>query len=120
MTTRRQFLSIAGSSALISLASAPPSFLLRAAQAVSRKPGENVLVVVQLSGGNDGLNTVVPFGNELYRKARPTLALPGSQVLKINDDFGFHPSMRGFADLLEQGRLSILQGVGYANPNRSH
>jgi uncharacterized protein (DUF1501 family) len=81
---------------------------------------DRVLVVVQLSGGNDGLNTVIPFTHDVYRKNRPKLAIPATDVLKINGELGFHPAARGFADLLEQNRLAIVQGVGYPDPNRSH
>jgi uncharacterized protein (DUF1501 family) len=118
--TRRQFLaSTLASSALVSLGGSVPLVLRRAAAAEGGQ-ADHVLVVVQLSGGNDGLNTIVPYRNEEYRKRRPTLAIAESGVLKINDDLGFHPSLRGAAALLEQGWLSILQGVGYSNPNRSH
>ncbi len=73
-----------------------------------------------MSGGNDGLNTVVPFDNDGYLKARPKLAIPKSDVSKINKELGFHPAARGLSDLLEQDRLAIVQGVGYPNPNLSH
>jgi uncharacterized protein (DUF1501 family) len=75
---------------------------------------------VQLTGGNDGLNTVVPYNHDEYRKARPKLAIPAKDVLKINDTIGLHPAARGFSDLLEAGKLAIVQGVGYPTPNRSH
>jgi len=120
-TTRRQFLSTAlGSSAVISLSSTAPGFLLEAAAREGQSRGESILVVLQLSGGNDGLNTVVPFGDDAYYRNRPKLGIPADQLRKIDDKTGFHPAMEGFADLLEAGRLSIVQGVGYANPNRSH
>ncbi|MEX0939534.1 MAG: DUF1501 domain-containing protein [Pirellulales bacterium] len=119
--TRREFLkATVGSSAIISLGRAAPSFLLHAAEIARLSGGETVLVVVQLTGGNDGLNTVVPFRDEAYRQARPKLAIPQSDVLKVDADCGFHPSMRGFADLLETGKLAVVHGVGYPNPNRSH
>ena len=120
MKTRRGFLATSSSLALLSFAESTPAFLMRAAAAGAASNSERVLVVVQLSGGNDGLNTIVPYGNEIYRRARPSLAIGADQVLKIDGELGFHPSMRGFADQLEQGRLSLIQGVGYANPNRSH
>jgi uncharacterized protein (DUF1501 family) len=120
-TTRRQFLSSAlGSSAVISLSSSAPGFLLEAAAQQQKSKGESILVVLQLSGGNDGLNTVIPFADDDYYKARPKLGIAAENVLKINDSAGFHPSMKGFADLLEADTLSIIQGVGYPNPNRSH
>ena len=76
--------------------------------------------MLQLDGGNDGINTVVPFGDEAYAKHRRELRLPTDKLLKIGDGLGLHPSMRPAADLLESGRLAIVQGVGYPNPNRSH
>lgn len=81
---------------------------------------DRVLVVIQLSGGNDGLNTVVPYRDELYRKARPVLGIATADLHRVNDDLGLHPSLSGAAGLLEQGRFSIVQGVGYEQPNRSH
>ncbi len=82
--------------------------------------GETILVVVQLTGGNDGLNTVIPFADPKYRAGRPALRQDASDVLSINEDLAFHPSMNGFAKLLEAGQLAVIQGVGYPNPNRSH
>jgi len=120
MKTRRGFLTASSSLALLSFAESTPAFLMRAAAASAASNAGRVLVVVQLSGGNDGLNTIVPYRNEIYRRARPSLAIGADQVLKIDGELGFHPAMRGFADQLEQGRLSLIQGVGYANPNRSH
>ncbi len=117
--TRRQFLSAALGASVVSLAPTVPQFL-REAAAGERLSGENILVVVQLYGGNDGLNTIVPFADEAYYRNRPQLAIAKEQVLKINAEQGFHPSMRGCADLLENGRLAVIQGVGYPNPNRSH
>lgn len=81
---------------------------------------ERILVVVELSGGNDGLNTVVPYTNGKYYKARPTLGIRKESVLKLNDTLGFHPSMTGMKGLWDQGQLAIVQGCGYPNPNRSH
>jgi uncharacterized protein (DUF1501 family) len=120
LANRRQFLAAAaGSLPLISLSPGAPRFLRAAAEAPSQQP-DRVLVVVQLSGGNDGLNTIVPFTDDLYYRLRPTLAVPKDQVLKIDDRLGFHPALAGLAKLLEAGRLSIVQGVGYPQPNRSH
>ncbi|MCO6457181.1 MAG: DUF1501 domain-containing protein [Pirellulaceae bacterium] len=120
-TTRRQFLAVTGTSAVLAIGGRLPEFWLRAAAAgESPTKGEKILVVVQLSGGNDGLNTIVPHGDESYYRARPQLAIPRDQVLKIDDFHGFHPSARGLADLLEAGQLAIVQGVGYPDPNRSH
>ena len=119
-SNRRDFLKhTLGSSAIVSLGAGVPGFL-RAAAAASTQEKETVLVVIQLSGGNDGLNTVVPFADPTYRSSRPKLAISASDVLKVSDSLGFHPSARGLADLLEDGRLAIIQGVGYDRPNRSH
>ncbi len=79
-----------------------------------------ILVVVQLDGGNDGLNTVVPYRDDAYRKRRPKLAISAAEVKTIDDRVGMHPALEPFAKLLERDRLAIVQGVGYPNPNRSH
>ena len=113
---RRAFLT---SSGLVALSAAVPGFLGRTAAAAA--PGkDNILVVVELTGGNDGLNTVVPFKDADYKKHRPTLALPASRLKKIDDSLGLHPSLEGFAGLLEDKCLGIVQGVGYPNPSQSH
>jgi uncharacterized protein (DUF1501 family) len=120
-TSRRTFLkSSAGSAALVTLGGVVPQVLMNASARAAESRGETVLVVIQLSGGNDGLNTVIPFADDAYRKGRPSLAVGAGQVRKIDDRFGFHPSMEGFSKLLEAGRLGIVQGVGYPNPDRSH
>jgi len=119
--TRRKFLAtLTGGSAVISFGGHVPEFLAQAAAAEPASCKDTILVVVQLTGGNDGLNTVVPYNHAEYRKARPKLAIPADDVLKINDIIGLHPSARGFSDLLEGGKLAIVQGVGYPDPNRSH
>ena len=121
MLTRRQFL---GKSlqlgSVVSLASSIPCFLSRSLQAAENDNDGRILVVIELSGGNDGLNTIVPYADENYEKFRKTLRVPTSQVLKLNDEVGLHPAMDGAAKLVEDGRLAIVQGVGYPNPNRSH
>jgi uncharacterized protein (DUF1501 family) len=120
-TSRRKFLAtLAGGSAVLSLSGRVPHFLAQAAAAESTNGKDTILVVVQMTGGNDGLNTVVPYHHDEYRKARPKLAIPAKDVLKINDAIGLHPSARGLSDLLQNGKLAIVQGVGYDNPNRSH
>ena len=88
-------------------------------QGVTGRDG-NILVVLQLAGGNDGLNTVIPTGNDEYRKARPTLGLTDSSILRIDPATGLHPSLSGLASAYQDGHLAIVQGVGYPNPNRSH
>ncbi len=114
---RREFLT---RSSLIALAPSVPVFLARAASAAETSYDGRILVVIQLSGGNDGINTVVPYTDEGYAKHRDKLRLPTEQLIKVNDQVGLHPSLRPMADLLEDGRLAIVQGVGYPNPNRSH
>jgi uncharacterized protein (DUF1501 family) len=79
-----------------------------------------ILVILQMAGGNDGLNTVVPFTNDFYHRARPRLGLSESKILKLSDEIGLHPNLTGFKELYDAGQLSIVQGVGYPNPNRSH
>lgn len=122
-TTRRKFLQTTlGSSTMLSMGLSVPDFLARAARAAESRPprGENVLVVVQLTGGNDGLNTLVPFADDGYGRNRIVLRIPTEQVLKLDDHLGLHPQMPGFRKLVEAGRLAILPGVGYPNPDRSH
>jgi len=79
-----------------------------------------VLAVLQLSGGNDALNTIVPYSNPLYADNRPSVRVSEDQVLQINDQIGFNPAMAPIKDLYDQGKVAIIQGVGYPNPNRSH
>ncbi|HEV3344920.1 MAG TPA: DUF1501 domain-containing protein [Pirellulales bacterium] len=121
MQSRRKFLQKAlGSSTLLSMGLTSPQFLARSALASSAGGGEKVLVVVQLSGGNDGLNTVIPYADEAYAKNRIVLRIATDQVLKIDSQLGLHPSLAGFRKLLDDNRLAVLQGVGYPNPDRSH
>jgi len=79
-----------------------------------------VLVILQLSGGNDALNTVIPYSNPLYRDNRPKVGIPEDQVLPINDTIGFHPAMGPIKKLYDEGKVAIIQGIGYPNPSRSH
>jgi uncharacterized protein (DUF1501 family) len=79
-----------------------------------------VLVVLQLSGGNDALNTIIPYGDPLYFDNRPNVRVPEGQVLPINDYIGFNPVMGPIKKLYEEGKVAIIQGVGYPHPNRSH
>jgi len=99
--------------ALVPALSAAPARLRRA-------EGERILVVLQLSGGNDGLNTVVPHRQDAYGRARPSLALKGSALHRLDDDHGLHPSLAGLGRLHAEGRLALVQGVGVAHPDRSH
>ena len=79
-----------------------------------------MLVVIQLDGGNDGINTVVPYGDDAYAKARVKLRLENGQLHKLNDHVALHPQMRSAKELFDDGRLAIVQGVGYPNPDKSH
>ena len=88
-------------------------------QGITGRDG-NILVVLQLAGGNDGLNTVIPLGNDEYRKSRPTIGVPEASILKLDSQAGLHPSLSGLASAYQEGHLVVVQGVGYPNPNRSH
>jgi uncharacterized protein (DUF1501 family) len=79
-----------------------------------------ILVVLQMAGGNDGINTVVPYSNDFYRKARPRIGLPADKIIKVNEDIAFNSALSGFKNLYDAGNLAVVQGVGYPNPNRSH
>lgn len=122
MFTRRDFLKTGGS--MVALGGSVPLFLSRtAAQApTSDRPGgrDTILVVVQLTGGNDGLNTVIPFRDDAYNRARPTLRQQPNQIHRINDDIGLHPAMNTLHGLHQDRSLCIVQGVGYPNPSQSH
>jgi len=102
-----------------------PSFISRTAMALgpatADSPKSNkILVALQLSGGNDGLNTLIPYGQQTYYDLRPTLAIDAHDVLAITDTVGLHPGLTGLRSLYDDGHLAIVQGVGYPNPNRSH
>jgi uncharacterized protein (DUF1501 family) len=79
-----------------------------------------VLVVLQLSGGNDALNTVIPYGDPLYFDNRPNVRVPEDQVLPINNSIGFNPTMGPLKELYDAGKVAIIQGIGYPKPSRSH
>jgi uncharacterized protein (DUF1501 family) len=117
MPTRRDFLR---TSTLLALAPTVPGFLARTARAAAPERDRRVLVVIQLDGGNDGLNTVVPFADPEYGKLRTTLKQNPKRLIKLNDAAGLHPSLSGFGKLLEKGQLAVIPGVGYPNPSRSH
>ena len=81
---------------------------------------EKSIVVMQLSGGNDPLNTIVPYTDGQYYDSRPTVHIEADKVLPINDKLGFNPSMKPIKELWDQGKVAIINGIGYENPNRSH
>jgi uncharacterized protein (DUF1501 family) len=123
--TRRELFRLGlGPAALLACGGSVPEFLARSARAAAA--GEagaargRVLVVLELTGGNDGLNTVVPYRDDAYRKHRRRIGVPAGSVLKIDDRIGFHPALRGLARHLEAGQLAVVQSVGYPNPSRSH
>lgn len=115
---RRDFIK---TSALASTSMLAPNFLqaLSSTRTLASRSGK-VLIVVQLSGGNDGLNTVVPYDNDIYYRSRPRLAISKQNTLKINSDQGLNPVMKSLQDLYDDGLLSIVNSVGYPNPDRSH
>lgn len=115
---RRAFLSKTG--IITAGAILVPSFLKAGMLAENFKLKNKRLIVIQLSGGNDGLNMLTPYGFDEYYQNRPTLGLQKKDLLKVNDLFGFHPKLTVFRDLEKKGKLSIINSVGYPNPNRSH
>jgi uncharacterized protein (DUF1501 family) len=118
--TRRDFLR----STLVTCGGTVPLFLARSAHLLGDQPNQagsgRVLVVIQLDGGNDGLNTVVPYQDDVYRRSRPQLAVPPGEVHRLDDRLGLHPALTNLRRLHEDGQLAIVQSVGYPNPNRSH
>ncbi len=121
MITRRDFLARGlRDSSLIALAPTLPGFLARTALAAPPAKDGRILVVVQLDGGNDGINTVVPFKDDGYARYRKAIRLPEKRLVKINGEVGLHPAMGAAGKLLDSGWLAIVPGVGYPNPNRSH
>jgi len=130
--SRREF--VQGGLALVSTLGTMPTFLGHTSLAMAApgesaglgnrpgKPDDRVLVVVQLSGGNDGLNTIVPYEHGAYYDARPRLAVSKGEVLEVSgiDDVGLHPSLAPIKQMLDDGQAAVVQGVGYPNPNRSH
>ena len=116
---RRRFLGQLGGVMALG-AALPPAFLARATAQAKQDRDGRILVLVELAGGNDGLNTVVPFTNDEYYRQRPTIAQGRGAVHKLNDELGLHPAMQGFKKLFDDRKLAVVQGVGYPNPNRSH
>ena len=97
-----------------------PDFVKAFDEALSAQYGHKRLVIIQLAGGNDGLNTIVPFRNDIYYKNRPKLSIGKNEVLKLNDELGLHPSLAPLRKLYDNGYISIINNVGYPNPDRSH
>ena len=121
MLSRRDFVKTSlRDASLFAIAPTVPGFLAASARAAAPRQDGRVLVVVQLDGGNDGINTVVPLKDEGYGRTRKTLRLEAAKLLTVNESVGLHPSLAGTAKLLDRGQLAIVQGVGYPNPSRSH
>jgi uncharacterized protein (DUF1501 family) len=119
IATRREFLT--QGLGLIGIGATLPNFLIRTALAGPQaRAGEKVLVVLQLSGGHDGLSAIVPYRNDDYARNRTATRITDREVLKIDDEIGLHPSLKGFKELLDLRSFAVVQGVGYPNPNRSH
>lgn len=122
--TRRDFLQRGG--LFLGLGMLAPAFVTRAVEAAGEMPlggpasKKTSLVVIQLGGGNDGLNTVIPYADKTYYSLRPTLAIAQGDVLPMSGMVGLHPSLAALKPLYDNGALAIVQGVGYPNPNRSH
>jgi uncharacterized protein (DUF1501 family) len=127
--TRREFLrsTVLGSA----LSWTVPAFLANTLTALQSQAADSatqivtgkdstILVVLQMAGGNDGINTVVPYSSDFYHKARPRIGLSGDKLIKLNDDIAFNSALSGFKNLYDSGNLAVVQGVGYPNPNRSH
>ncbi len=115
---RRNFLALTGTFTGGSLLL--PNFLYSFGKQKNLVIGEQCLVFVQLNGGNDGLNTFIPFQDPLYYEYRPKIAISKEEVLSSGNGMGFHPTLEGFAQMQQNGDLSVIQNVGYPEPNRSH
>ncbi len=120
MFSRRNFLARAAGGAVVSLGVPLPALWRRVAAAAEAGPDLPALVVLELNGGNDGLNTVVPYADDIYHKSRPTLRIAPDKVLKLDDHVGLHPALKDLHRLWEEGQLKVVQNTGYPNPNRSH
>lgn len=117
--TRRQFLK-SGTVAVSTAAFLPPWLQSVAEAADKTSTNGNILVVVELAGGNDGLNTVIPYSDGKYRDFRTAIGLDSGKVLPITSELAFHPSMQKMQSLFKAGKLAVVEGAGYPNPNRSH
>ncbi len=128
-TTRRRFLrqTLLGAAVTLTI----PVFLQKtfaamesdaAASPIQTPTGRDgrILVVLQMAGGNDGLNTVIPYEDHLYYRARPSIGIPQADVLSLAEGLGLHPALKGLRGLYDDGALGVIRGVGYPNPNRSH
>lgn len=120
-STRREFLRLTGQGlGLAALAGVTPRLLSRPSFLSPETTSEQILVVIHLAGGNDGLNTLVPYTDENYYRLRPRIAIGPKRVLKLDETLGLHPACAGLRDLFGNGHLAVIQNVGYENPNRTH
>lgn len=119
ITTRRDFLT--QGLGLVGVSTVLPDFLIHSALAAPGAEGApRVLVVIEQSGGNDTLSTLIPYSNKAYADGRKVTRIPENEIIKLDAELGFHPRLKGFKELLDEGRLAILPGVGYPQPNYSH
>src|SRR3984893_18392428 len=120
--SRRDLLRAAMYGVGVSAAAVPMPLFAQAAAALAAqgKPDGKILVVLELSGGNDGLNTLVPYGDDAYYRRRPNIGIPKKEVRAIDSHFGFSRGMAGFERLYEDGKLAVVHGCGYENPSFSH
>jgi len=121
MQNRRDFLKIVGTTAggillLPKFLHAMPASLLAEGFGLNG----NVLVFIQMNGGNDGLNTFIPYADDAYYANRPAIAIKKDEVLNVGNGMGFHPALKGFSNMLQAGHFQVIQNVGYPNPDRSH
>jgi uncharacterized protein (DUF1501 family) len=122
-TTRREFLKWgSGGLGLLAFSQFAPSFLVQSTLAATPSPEKDrsILVLVQLAGGNDGLNTVIPYEDPEYYRLRPTIGIKKEEAIRLDDMLGLHPSLAAIHALMQDGSASIIQNVGYPNPNHSH
>ncbi len=115
--SRKEFLKI-GSLASASLM--VPGFLKAFEYSPRPEPGKKKLIIIQLTGGNDGLNTIIPYRNDIYYRNRPQIKITPDRVLTLNDEIGINPYLKGIKELYDKGEVCLLNGVGYPQPNRSH
>jgi uncharacterized protein (DUF1501 family) len=109
--------------ALVSMGASVPRIFrqgIALAEAENSDMPERTLVVIQLAGGNDGLNMVIPYGDDNYHTLRPSLGIAPDKVLRLDDTFGLHPAMTGLKTMYDAGQVAVVNGVGYPNPNYSH
>lgn len=120
-STRREFLRLTGQGlGLAALAGFTPKLLPRPSFLSPNTTNEQILVVIHLAGGNDGLNTLIPYADDHYYRLRPRIAIPAAKAFKLDESFALHPACGGLRDLYNNGQLSVIQNVGYEKPNRTH